>query len=60
MREALKRTVLPALRERGFQGELPHLRRVSAEGTHTFTVQTSKWGGEFVVELGRVPPVPHP
>lgn len=53
MRAALKRIVLPALRERGFTGELPTLRRLGADATHLFTVQTSKWGGEFVVELGR-------
>lgn len=59
MRAALKRLVVPALRERGFRGELPHLRRVSADATHTFTVQTSKWGGEFIVELGRAAAGPY-
>jgi hypothetical protein len=55
MREALQRTVVPELRKRGFTGKLPHLRRLLPQGTHTFTVHTSKWGGEFIVELGRAP-----
>lgn len=55
----MKRTVLPALRARGFDGELPHLRRVTPDGTHTFSITTSKWGGRFIVELGRVPPGPY-
>src|SRR3954466_7358806 len=58
IRAALKRIVLPALRARGFEGELPDLRRVSAEGTHFFNVQTSKYGGSFIVNLGRIPPGP--
>lgn len=56
MRIALKRLVLPALRVRGFEGELPDLRRVVAEGTHFFSVQTNKYGGSFTVNLGRIPP----
>lgn len=60
IRVALKRIVLPALRARGFEGELPHLRRITAEGTHFFSVQTNnKRGGSFVVNLGRLPPGPH-
>lgn len=58
MRIALKRIVLPALRARGFEGELPDLRRVSAEGRHFFNVQTNKYGGSFIVNLGRIPPGP--
>lgn len=58
MRIALNRIVLPALRARGFKGELPDLRRVSAEGTHFFNVQTNKYGGSFIVNLGRLPPGP--
>jgi hypothetical protein len=59
MREALQRVVVPELRKRGFMGKLPHLRRLTTEGTHTFTVQASKWGGEFIVELGRAPAGPY-
>ena len=59
MREALQRVVVPELRARGFTGKLPHLRRLTAQGTHTFTVHTSKWGGEFIVELGRAPAGPY-
>lgn len=55
MRAALKRIVLPALRERGFTGELPHLRRVTPDATWTFSTRTWKWGGRFIVDLGRAP-----
>ena len=59
IRAALRRHVVPALRERGFRGELPHLRRITATATHTFTLQVSKWGGEFIIELGRAPAGPY-
>lgn len=59
MRAALKRVVLPELRARGFSGELPHLRRLVPDATHTFTVQVSRWGGELIVELGRAPAGPY-
>lgn len=55
IRGALARVTLPALRSRGFVGELPDLRRMTSTATHLFTVQTSKWGGRFIVELGRAP-----
>lgn len=59
MRAALKRVVVPELRARGFSGELPHLRRLAPDATHTFSMQVSKWGGEFIVELGRAPAGPY-
>jgi hypothetical protein len=59
MRDALRRFVARDLCTRGFTGKLPHLRRVTPQGTHTFTVQTSKWGGEFIIELGRAPAGPY-
>lgn len=55
MRAALQRIVVPALRARGFTGELPHLRRITPEWTWTFSTRTWKWGGRFLVDLGRAP-----
>ncbi|HET9493906.1 MAG TPA: hypothetical protein VFR15_06720 [Chloroflexia bacterium] len=55
MRAALKRIVVPALRTRGFTGELPHLRRVTPDATWTFSTRNWKWGGRFIVDLGRAP-----
>lgn len=54
---AMKRVVVPALRSRGFEGELSRMRRVTAGGTFTF--QVSKWGGRFIIELGRAPAGPY-
>lgn len=59
MRAALKRVVVPALRARGFTGDLPHLRHITSEGTHTFSTRTWKWGGRFIVDLGRAPAGPY-
>lgn len=59
IRAALKRLVVPALRERGFSGELPHLRRLTGEATHTLSLRISKWGGRFVLDLGRAPAGPY-
>ncbi len=56
---AIRWIVVPVLRERGFTGELPHLRRATPGGTSTFSVQISKWGGKFIVELGRAPAGPY-
>ncbi len=59
MLATLRALVLPALRQRGFAGDLPHLRRAAAAGTWTFSSQVSKWGGEFIIELGRAPAGPY-
>ena len=56
MRAALELFVLPSLERRGFTGALPHLRRVTPDGTHLFTYWPSKYGGEFIIDLGRAPP----
>ena len=56
---SIRAIVVPALRQRAFDGKLPHLRRVGAEGTSTFALQISKWGGEFIIELGRVAAGPY-
>ena len=53
---ALRGVVLPALRSIGFKGSMPHFRRVTADGIDLLTIQFDKWGGGFVVEIGRSAP----
>lgn len=51
MLAALKAHLLPVLRERGFKGSLPHLRRLRKERIDLMTIQFDKYGGGFVVEI---------
>lgn len=53
MDSALKRLVVPALREAGFKGAMPHLRRLSGGHYDLLSFQFSKWGGAFAVEAAR-------
>ena len=53
MEDALKVTVVRALRARGFKGSLPHFRRQREDGIDLVTFQFDKHGGGFVVETGR-------
>jgi len=50
---ALKRTVVPALRARGFKGSFPHFRRPGSGRIDLLTFQFDKWGGGFVVEIAK-------
>ena len=49
----LKTFVVPALRQRGFTGSFPHLRRLGAKQIDLMTFQFDKWGGGFVVEISK-------
>lgn len=53
MDAALKAIVVPHLRALGFKGSIPHFYRVRGDGADLLTVQFSRSGGKFVVELGR-------
>jgi hypothetical protein len=53
MNAALKETVLPVLRSRGFRGTFPHFRRFTDSSVDLMTFQFDKWGGGFVVEIAR-------
>ncbi|HSQ30426.1 MAG TPA: DUF4304 domain-containing protein [Gemmatimonadaceae bacterium] len=53
---ALRRVLVPELRRRGFVGSFPHFRRVRPTRIDLLTVQFSRWGGEFVVEIAHAPP----
>lgn len=51
MIEALKQTVVPHLRERGFKGSFPHFRKIKDHTIDLITFQFNRYGGSFVVEL---------
>jgi hypothetical protein len=51
MTVALKRDVVPRLRERGFKGSFPHFRRATLPRVDYLTFQFSSSGGSFVVEV---------
>ncbi len=55
MDAALRETVVPVLRSKGFQGSLPHFRRFVPGAIDLLTLQFDKWGGGFVVEIARSP-----
>src|SRR5215470_9861393 len=50
---ALKKAVIPSLRQAGFTGSFPHFRRAGAFAVDLLTFQFDKNGGGFVIELGR-------
>lgn len=53
---ALKTVVVAALREQGFTGSLPHLRRRDDDRISLLSVQHYSSGGSFVVEVAACPP----
>src|SRR4051812_31037099 len=55
MKAALKTAVVPHLRERGFSGSFPHFRRCGSSGIDLLTFQFDRWGGGFVIEIGKCP-----
>ena len=50
---SLKKVFLPAIRQRGFKGSLPHFRRPMTEQIDLLTIQFDKWGGGFVIEISK-------
>jgi len=55
MVEALKKSVVPKLKEMGFKGSFPHFRRANETAIHLLTFQFDKWGGGFVIEIAQCP-----
>jgi hypothetical protein len=49
----LQRFVIPKLRQSGFAGAFPHLRRIQPEWIDLLTFQFDRYGGGLVVEIGR-------
>jgi uncharacterized protein YcgI (DUF1989 family) len=56
MTEALRRVVVPVLKEQGYTGTFPHFRRIGPDQIDLLTFRFDKWGGGFVVEIGRCRP----
>src|SRR5687768_13859305 len=56
MDDALKRILVTDLRQRGFSGTLPHLRRRENERVSLLSIQHFSSGGSFVVEVAACPP----
>lgn len=55
MDKALKKVVIPLLRNQGFKGSFPHFRRKNNNNIDLLTFQFNKWGGSFVVEFAVSP-----
>lgn len=51
MNSAIKKIVVPYLREHGFKGSFPHFRRKNDDNIDLITFQFNRYGGSFVVEL---------
>ncbi len=56
MSKALTAVVVPVLRERGFSGSFPHLRRIQHDRLELLTFQFDRYGGGFIIELGQCGP----
>ena len=56
MDAALKALVVPHLRAMGFKGTLPHFHRPRGRAADIISFQFRRYGGKFVVEIGRVAP----
>jgi uncharacterized protein DUF4304 len=55
MNRALQVHVVPALRDRGFSGSLPHFRRRAPTKTDLVSFQFDRHGGGFVIALAEAP-----
>jgi hypothetical protein len=56
MKKALKDAVVPRLREHGFTGSFPHLRRRHPHRIDLLTFQFDRHGGGFIIEIGQCAP----
>ena len=55
MDEALREITVPFLREKGFNGSLPHYRRKRSDRINLLTIQHSLHAARFVVEIANAP-----
>ena len=53
--EALKKIIIPFLREKGFKGSMPHFRRQQSDRINLLTFQHSRYESKFVVEIANCP-----
>ena len=51
MVKKLNEIVVPALRQLGFKGSVPHLRRLTKDRINLLTFQFDRHGGGFVIEI---------
>jgi len=58
MNNALKEHVIPILREKKFEGSLPHFRRITDHQIDLLTFQFDQYGGGFVIEVSKAPNEP--
>lgn len=56
MTAAIKSVLVPALRQQGFKGSLPHFYRARPARADFLTVQFHSAGGSFVVEVAKCGP----
>jgi hypothetical protein len=56
MMEALKKQLLPVLRERGFKGRFPHFRRAGRDRIDFVMIQFRRGGGSFTINIGQSGP----
>ena len=56
MTHALKRTLLPMLREKGFAGSFPNFRRKLDDRIDFLNVQFGREGGRFCLNIGQTGP----
>ena len=56
MKKALKDVVVPRLKEAGFAGSFPHLRRRRPDRIDLFYFQFDRHGGGFIIELAQCAP----
>jgi len=59
MKAALKKIVIPVLRNKGFKGSFPHFRRILSERIDLLTFQFDKWSGGFIIEISTCPTSGH-
>jgi hypothetical protein len=55
MKAALRESVVPNLRARGFKGSFPHFTRQSGDHLDLLTFQFSMWGPDLYVEVATAP-----
>lgn len=61
LRAAIKAILEPALKEAGFAVAYPNFRRIDGDTIDLVHLQYSKWGGAFILNMGRqIGPLEHP
>ena len=56
MLNALKKTVIKELKDRGFTGTYPHFKKIVSDCIELIDFQTNKYGGSFTIEVSAVFP----